>query len=463
MILQDYQLPDSEKPMSDILAHLQCLEPYLTSTTVRQMQHIVTAMLMMTGRVTMLGMSRWTSKGGSYRTIQRFFYTPIPWPLVFWQFFRHWLFNPDDVYLLAGDESVVTKAGKKTHGLARFFAGLYGKPVPGLAFFTLSLVSIKERRSYPILVEQQERGTDGKATAKPKKKKRKKKPATKRKPGRPKGSKNKDKTQVNLTAELQLIKNMVLKLLFLINDVIPLTYMVLDGHFGNNNVLQMVHQCGLQVITKLRYDAALYMRYAGLQNKFGPRQKYGDKIDYDNLPTRYLQQTTVEDDLRTDIYQMELLHKEFAQSLNVVIIVKVNLKTDARAHIVLFSSDLTLAYDLLIDYYALRFQIEFNFREAKQYWGLEDFMNVTPTAVTNAANLSLFMVNVSALLLRDFRQQTPQFGVLDLKAHYRGYKYVSETIKLFPEKPEPILLAQVFDTIARLGSIHSVESGFNSS
>ena len=141
---------------------------------------------------------------------------------------------------------------------------------------------------------------------------------------------------------------------------------------------------------------------------------------------------------------------------------QINLQTGAHAHVVLFSSDCTLAYGELIDYYALRFQIEFNFREAKQYWGLEDFMNTSETAVTNAANLSLFMVNVAALLLRDFRQQTPQFGVLDLKAHFRGYKYAAETIKLLPEKPDPILLRQVFDSVARLGCIHAAEPCFNS-
>lgn len=445
--------------MPDILAHLQCLEPYLTSTTVRQMGHIVIAMLMMTGRVTMLGMSRWTDKGGSYRTIQRFFYTAIPWALVFWRFFHHKLFNPQATYLLAGDESVVTKAGKKTYGLDRFFAGLYGKPVPGLAFFTLSLVNVQERRSYPIMVEQQIRQAGDEKATRPKKKKR---PVSKGKPGRPKGSKNKDKTKVTLTAELQLIKNMVLKLLLLINGPISLTYLVLDGHFGNNNALQMTRQCGLQLISKLRYDAALYIPYAGPQNKFGPRRKYGDKIDYDNVPSTHLKQSSVEDDLRTDIYQANLWHKEFAQLLNVVIIHKVNLQTGAQAHVLLFSSDCTLAYDLLIDYYALRFQIEFNFREAKQYWGLEDFMNTTETAVTNAANLSLFMVNVAALLLHDFRQQTPEFGVLDLKAHFRGYKYVAETIKLLPEKPDPILLGQVFVSVARLGSIHTDQPCLNS-
>lgn len=156
-------------------------------------------------------------------------------------------------------------------------------------------------------------------------------------------------------------------------------------------------------------------------------------------------------------------HREFAQALNVVIIVKRNVATGAWAHVVLFSSDLNLAWDKLIDYYRLRFQIEFNFRDAKQYWGLEDFMNVKETAVTNAATLSLFMVNVSQLLLRDFRRQNSNVNVLDLKAYFRGHKYVTETIKLLPQKPDPILMGEIFATIAQLGSIHNTQSDFNSS
>src|SRR5713226_24039 len=69
--------------------------------------------------------------------------------------------------------------------------------------------------------------------------------------------------------------------------------------------------------------------------------------------------------------------------------------TQACAHVVLFSSDLDLSDVQLIDKYSLRFQIEFNFRDAKQYWGLEGFMHVQETAVSNAANFSLFMVNVA--------------------------------------------------------------------
>ena len=71
-------------------------------------------------------------------------------------------------------------------------------------------------------------------------------------------------------------------------------------------------------------------------------------------------------------------------------IAKTNLKTQAVAHVVLFSSDLHLTYEHLIDYYRLRFQLEFNFRDAKQYWGLEDFMAVNETPVYNSANFAMF-------------------------------------------------------------------------
>ena len=127
----------------------------------------------------------------------------------------------------------------------------------------------------------------------------------------------------------------------------------------------------------------------------GPHKKYGDRLDYTNIPKQYLKSSTVEDTIRTDIYQMTMRHKKFANQLNVVIIVKTNLKTLKSGRAVLFSSDLELAYDKLIKYYRLRFQIEFNFRDAKQYWGLDDFMNIKEQQVCNAANLAFFMVNVS--------------------------------------------------------------------
>lgn len=81
-------------------------------------------------------------------------------------------------------------------------------------------------------------------------------------------------------------------------------------------------------------------------------------------------------------------------------------------------------------------------------------MNVKQTAVTNTANLSFFMVNFSSVLLRQYRKDNPEFSILDLKSHYRGCRYVSETIKLLPRKPDGILLAEIFEQFARLGMVH---------
>ena len=445
----------------DIVALLHCLQPDLTATTRRQFSRIAWAMLVMTGRITMLGISRWAGKGGSYRTVQRFFAQALPWAILFWGFFRQHMYRPKDVYVLAGDEVVATKAGKHTHGLDRFFSSLYGKPVPGLAFFTLSLVSTAQRRSFPIRVEQVVRSDAEKAASKAKADAKKRPPSVKRRPGRPKGSKNKTKADATRTPELLRITGMLDGLRHLIAGFVPLTHFVLDGHFGNHNALQMARQSHLHLISKLRCDAALYFPYAGPYGGRGPRRKYGQKVDYANMPEKSLKETTVEEHIQTHVYQAQLLHKEFAQPLNVVLLVKTNLRTQAQAHVILFSSDLTLAYASLVDYYRLRFQLEFNFRDAKQYWGLEDFMNVTPTGVTNAVNLSLFMVNVAYRLQDDVRQRVPDYSIVDLKADCRAYKYVEETIKMLPEKPEPVLLEQILNKVACLGRIHAAQPSFS--
>jgi putative transposase len=441
--------------MVAILPLLLCLQSEVTMTTIRQFSRIVLALLAMTGRVTMLGISRWTAQGGSYRTVQRFFATVIPWANLSWLFFRTHLFQKDDVYLLAGDETVVTKAGKHTHGLDRFFASLYGKAVPGLAFFTLSLLSTKQRRSFPLAVEQVLPTPQEKVALRPKAATLAAEPAPKRKPGRPKGSSTKAKSSVELPPELTRIQTLLLALLARIGGLIPLTYLVLDGHFGTNAALQMTRGCKLHLISKLRCDSALYLPYDGSYAGRGPRRIYGERLAPQALPESCLRQTTIADGIETRIYQVQARHKTFPDALNIIMIVKTNLTTQAQAHVILFSSDMALSFATLIDYYCLRFQLEFNFRDAKQYWGLEDFMNISATAVTNAANLALFMVNLVERLLLDLHQRQGEVSVLDLKAYYRGAKYVEETIKLLPEKPEPVLLQRIFSKIVSIGRIHA--------
>ncbi|QEP43573.1 hypothetical protein D5085_10845 [Ectothiorhodospiraceae bacterium BW-2] len=74
--------------MPDIMLLLTCLSYELGKTNQRRLVRIAEAMLSMTGRVTMLGLSRWSGRGGSYRTLQRFFHSTINWPQLNWSLFH---------------------------------------------------------------------------------------------------------------------------------------------------------------------------------------------------------------------------------------------------------------------------------------------------------------------------------------------------------------------------------------
>ena len=172
--------------MNDLSLLLTLLSNQIDRTTAKQLLIIVESMFTMTGRITMIGISRWSEKGGSYRTVQRFFNKKIAWLSLNWVLIQSVLEKSTGVVLIAGDATVVTKAGKNTYGLGKFYSSIYSRAIPGLSFQCLSLICVNTRKSWPIMMEQmmpkakQSNVTTGKASPK-------------RSKGRPKGSKNKNR------------------------------------------------------------------------------------------------------------------------------------------------------------------------------------------------------------------------------------------------------------------------------
>lgn len=436
----------------EIIALLQSVNHLLPKTTWRQLATIIEAMITMTGRVTMLGLSRWTEAGGSYRTIQRFFATSMSWVDLNFNLFLAQRFSQGEEVALAGDHTVVTKAGKETHGLDYFFSSMRGRAVKGLEFLSLSLINISRRDSSPLSLEQTLR-TKETQKVKPKNKVKPDKDKQK-KQGRPKGSKNKNRRDIELPPHLQLIQSHIQSVLVVIGQWVKIKYLLLDGAFGNNNALQMSLRCGLHLISKLRHDAGLYLPYDGPRNQSKKQKKYGEKIDFAQLKECHLVQIMIENQIETRIYGFQAWSKKFPDLLNIAVIIRIDHKRNKVGHVVLFSSDLALETERLIDLYALRFQIEFNFRDAKQFWGLEDFMNIEETQVTNAANLSMFMVNVSHALATQLGSKDKSLSMIDLKALYRGRKYVWEVLKYLPNPPDLFFIHQLFAKVGLLGSVN---------
>ena len=95
--------------------------------------------------------------------------------------------------------------------------------MPGVAFFAGSLISVKGRRSYPMLMEQVIRGE---ASQSPKDTAVSPASEPKGKPGCPKGSKNRNKTEVVLNDTLKQVRSLLKKVLATIGDFLRVRYIL---------------------------------------------------------------------------------------------------------------------------------------------------------------------------------------------------------------------------------------------
>ena len=366
-----------------------------------------------------------------------------------WSLFYHCRFDKQEVYLLAGDETMVTKAGKKTYGLGKFFSSTHSRHRKGLGFFSLSLVGVSSKTASPLLMEQLP------AEMSRKTKKEVPKPVNKRPKGRPQGKKNKNNQAVELTAYLKWIQSHLKATLGLFEGKLPIAYFVYDNAFGNHESLQMVKACGLSLISKLQCRAALWFPYEGEYSGKGAPKKYAKKVDYTDLPKRALKTIRIEKGVEERVYQISLRHKSFSDLLNITIIQKRRLKDGKMGQVILFSDDLSLGWEQMILYYRSRFQIEFTFRDAKQFWGLEDFMNIRQQTVHNAANLSMFMVNLSRSMLEN--QEIPLAGsVHDLKAKAQAEFFMERFFKINPEIATVISFEKLKHDVSDIGCIHQL-------
>ncbi len=450
--------------MLELTNILKALAPGL-ETNVQLLGEIIKGIYRISsGGVTMKNISRWTDKGGSYRSIQRFYSHSIDWLKLNILLFN-FAYLPEKTgfrYVLALDETVEDKAGKRTFGINWFYSSIVGKVIRSISSHVISIVDTEKGKSFALTHHQ-----TVKTELRPKRKKAKKKHAlqgkgkSKRKAGRPKGSKNKSNTKKAglLYTSFELLLTLVLPILQATGFTIR--YVLGDGAYGNKTCCLIVRELGLELISKLNRNTTLFLPYQGEYSGKGRRKKYGDKVDYQNIGEQYLVSTKMVDQVKTKIYQIKgVWTKRMPFLLNVIIIVKIDIETQKRGRAVLFSTDLSLEAFTILRFYSLRFQIEFNFRDAKQYFGLSDFKNIKEQQVKNAIGLSLFMTNLSMVLIEQAQQNWKEenLSIQDLKAYFRAEKYVEDILNTLEIPSESILIHQTFQDVLKIGAINRTKS-----
>ena len=412
------------------------------------------------GGVTQLNISRYSSI--SYRSVQRFMSLNLPWYQLLITMLVVHLSSYRGVYLLAIDETVEDKAGKMTDKIGYFYSSKIGKVIKSVCFGVLSLVAVDKRKSYVIDFTQMSQDSAKTAENKVKKAEKAQKKKNKeagvvvesRPSGRPLGSKNKVKTQVESESSQALTLLLTRVLPFLASVFIHPTYLVGDGAYGNLTYCLIAAEQKLFLISKLTCTTVLFY-----PPKVGTKQRiYGDRVDFAQLKDHKIDEKEEDDCVFTFFQIKKVRTRNIGQFINVVIIRCYHKKSKKSGFVLLFSTDLTLDGMTLVDYYALRFQIEFNFRDAKQYFGLSDFKSIKPTQINNAVGLSFFMVNLSAILIDNIIEQS-QFtflSILDLKTCFRAM-FFSKHLKNTPVLDiNNILDPQNISILEHLGAVNMI-------
>lgn len=410
--------------------------------------------------MTTLSVSRYSSL--SYRTLQRFYALKnVNWLLVNLFLFKHFVYQKDRTYLLAADETVKAKAGKQTHGLGRFYSSLAKQVIRGVSFLAVSLIDIEQGKSYILGCKQliiNNLIKSNKDSQKVTKSSRKPKLKSK---GRPKGSKNKGKVEPQSTSYqvLKTLLELVQSQLKLFLPDLNCFHIVLDGFYGHADYLLLASEHGLNIISKFKTTAHLILPYIGEQSGIGRPKKLGDKVKLDKLDERFCIATIQEEgsDVSTQVYQFQAFTPKMAGLiLNMVVMIHRHQITQKRTRTILFTNDLTLDALTIIHYYSLRFQIEFDFRDAKQFYGLSDFKNYKETQVTNAVNIAFSMTIIGKLVLDKYKIKLgcQAMGILDLKTVFSTQKAAEILLNNIRFDPDEFLNSPQFLKIARLQAIH---------
>lgn len=468
--------------MPELAQVLSALAPALGDNYSVFLQIVKGTYCVSSGGVTMKNMARWTDKGGSYRTIQRFFSRKINWlELNTLLLLNFWLTtsNPGR-YVLAVDEVVEDKAGKHTYGVNWFFSSIAGKVIRAISHHVVTLVDTEKERSFVLKSQQTVKGDEkvpkrkkgnGKKPGKKKKgglvPKKSKSPknnpsnpnGAKGQAGRPKGSLNKQNVKEDslLYNSFEGLLRAVLPLLSSIG--LGIRYVLGDGAYGNKTCVLIVRELGLELISKLNRNTALFLPGQGPYPGKGRHKKYGEKLDCQKLSNEYLVKTETDNEEKTQLktYQVKgVWTKHMPCLLNVVILVKTDLQSKKVGRVILFSTDLDLDAATLVRYYSLRFHIEFNFRDAKQYFGLSDLKNVKEQQVENAVNLAFFMDNLSLILIEEAKElwQSENVSIQDLKAQFRADKYLRDILNALELDEKTILNKPEIAAIRQIGAIH---------
>jgi len=310
--------------------------------------------------------------------------------------------------IVAFDPCFLPKAGKKTYGRDFFWNGCHNRAEKGLEISAFSIVDMERNTSFALSVRQTDPAPESSSASSG----AEKETAPERKSG---DSSPSEETLIDAyLAHLGEVQPHL-------RDIEK--HLVVDGYFAKKKWVDGVEVFGLHTIGKLRCDADMRYFYTGPKREKGSgRQKtYDGKVNWQDLSRFH--SVTVQDGI--EIYTQVLNHVSLKRTLRVVVLLDVR-DRDKPRYALLFSTDIDLDALTLYRYYKARFQIEFLFRDSKQFTGLTDCQARDGDRLHFHFNASLSTLNLAKAELLQAQKVTGPivYSIASVKARYFNEHYL---------------------------------------
>jgi hypothetical protein len=264
--------------------------------------------------------------------------------------------------IAAIDASFVDKSGKHTWGLGWFYNGSAGKAAQGLEISVIAVVDVSAHQGYTLAVQQTIPSEQAKKSKKAK-------------------ADNPSEQVQGYIRQLQTARPYLPK---------SVRYLAADGFYSKKSFVDSVCALELDLVGKLRIDANLRYIYTGTQQPRGAHRKYDGKVFIGAL-SRLKLVCQVEEEV--SLYTQVVWHVSLKRQIRLAYLINTANSTMAM----LFSTDINIDPQTIYLYYKARFQIEFVFRDAKQFTGLCDCQSRQPARLNFHFNASLSALNLAKL------------------------------------------------------------------
>jgi hypothetical protein len=381
---------ESKTLVSAILAKL----PDIGKWQAQFLQHLIPLWLSIRGRINFRQMARYG------------IYSMTTYRNQFDKSFDFGAFNAEHIrqkgsgyHVVIFDPSHIRKSGKHTFGKGHFWSGCEGSVKPGLEIGGIAIGDVENHTAFHYEAIQRPTAAALKAE---------------------------DKNLLDYYADLIIERKA---------ELIPFSHLLaVDAYFSKRRYVdKILKETEFDLICRLRDDAVLYyLHQGGATGKRGRPKVYAGKVDIHNPAMNHF--TLVHQDTQIRIWSAIVFVKSWGRKVKIAL--TQYLQEDSskiKATKIYCTTDLSLSAWYIVQFYGLRFQIEFIYRDANQFTGLEQCQGRSQQKLYFHFNTALTTVSIakSAHWLCRPAQKRPPFSMADVKILYHNQLLIQRFFDVF--------------------------------